>query len=463
MSAMETVDVSQVVDEQPISRFQIKVIVLCAAALFMDGFDVTSMGYVAPSLSKLWDLKPGALGPVFGAGLLGLMVGALVFSPLSDRIGRKGVIATSAVLFGAFSLLTPTAQTVTQLFWLRFATGLGLGGAMPNAIALTSEFLPRRLRSTLTVVMFFGFSLGSGLGGPISALLIRNYGWKAVFWFGGAIPLFLVPVLLAALPESIRLLTVRGNAGGQVAAFLNRINPTLRYDPTKTRFITGDEQPKQGFPVKLLFSDGRAVVTLLFWVMFFTNLLELYFLANWLPTVARNAGLSEQQALVATGLIHIGGIFGTLSLGRLIDKVNPYATLAAAYAMGGVFVGCIGISTTGAMLLMTVTFFAGFCIVGAQINANALAANYYPTAMRATGVGWALGVGRVGSVVGPVVGGLIIGMKWATPAIFAAAAMPTILATLAVLIMGRLVHAAERRPGEAAEAVDISVGVAETE
>lgn len=440
MTAMQTVDVSGVIDEQPLSRFQIKVIVLCAAALFMDGFDVTSMGYVAPSLSKLWGLKPGALGPVFGAGLAGLMVGALVFSPLADRLGRKAVIVASALLFGAFSLLMPLAETLDQLFWLRFAAGLGLGGAMPNAIALTSEFLPKRLRSLLTMVMFFGFSLGSGLGGAISALLIRNYGWKAVFVFGGAVPLALVPVLLLALPESIRLLTLRGSAGSRVAALLTRINPSLRYDAAATRFVAGDESADRGFPVKLLFRDGRAVVTLLFWVMFFVNLLELYFLANWLPTVAHNAGLSEQQALVATGLIHIGGIFGTLVLGRLIDKTNPYAVLAATYAMGGVFVACIGLSAAGAMLLMSVTFCAGFCIVGAQISANALAANYYPTAMRATGVGWALGVGRIGSVVGPVVGGIIIGMQWATPTIFTVAAMPTLLATIAVWVVGRMVN-----------------------
>jgi len=451
VTAIQTVDVSRVIDEQPLSRFQIKVILLCAAALFMDGFDVTSMGYVAPSLSKLWGLKPGALGPVFGAGLSGLMVGALIFSPLSDRIGRKAIIAASAALFGAFSLLTPLAETRDQLFWLRFATGLGLGGAMPNAIALTSEYLPKRLRATLTMVMFFGFSLGSGLGGAIAALLIRNYDWKAVFWFGGTAPLVLVPVLLLMLPESIRLLTLRGNAGNQVAAFLKRINPLLRYDAATTRFVASDEHASRGFPVKLLFCDGRAVVTLLFWVMFFVNLLELYFLANWLPTLVHNAGLSEQQALVATGLIHIGGIFGTLVLGRLIDKTNPYVVLAVTYAVGGVFVACIGLSTAGVILLMSVTFCAGFCIVGAQISANALAASYYPTVMRATGVGWALGIGRIGSVVGPVVGGIVISMQWATPTIFAIGAMPTVLATIAVLTVGRLVkgsdHANTREMG----------------
>jgi MFS transporter, AAHS family, 4-hydroxybenzoate transporter len=442
LSNKQIVDVSQVIDQQPLSRFQIKVILLCAAALFMDGFDVTAMGYVAPGLSKLWGLKPGALGPVFGAGLSGLMVGALILSPLSDRIGRKKVIAASALLFGIFSLATPLADSLDSLFWLRFATGLGLGGAMPNAIALTSEFLPRRVRSTLTMVMFFGFSLGSGLGGAIAALLIGKFGWKAVFLFGGAVPLLLVPLLLFALPESIRVLTLRGNAGAQVAAFLSRINPSLRFDPATTRFVASDEHAGKGFPVQLLFREGRTLVTLMFWVMFFVNLLELYFLANWLPTVAHNSGLSEQQALVATGLIHIGGIFGTLVLGRLIDKLNPYAVLAVTYFMGGVFVACIGLCTSGAPLLMSVTFCAGFCIVGGQISANALAANYYPTVMRATGVGWALGIGRIGSVVGPVVGGIVIGMQWATPTIFAVGATPIVLATVAVLIVGRLVKGA---------------------
>ncbi len=437
--AMNVVDVPTTIDEQPLSRYQIFVMALCGLALFMDGFDTAAIGYVAPSLSKAWGLKAGTLGPVFGAGLFGLMIGALVLSPLADRIGRRYVIVFSSLFFGICALATAFATSVDQLFWIRLLTGLGLGGVMPNAIAMTSEFAPKRLRSTAVMVTFFGFALGSGLGGSIAAVLVLNFGWQSVFVFGGVLPLIFTAVLLTALPESIRVLTLRGTEAARVAALLARINPALRFDPSKTRFTASDEPTSKRFPVALLFHDGRAAVTLLLWVMFFVNLFELYFLANWLPTVAQDAGLSERLSMVNAGMIHLGGMFGAVLFGRIVDRVRPFPALAGMYLMSGVFVACIGLSGSTVPLFMISTFLSGFCIVGAQLSSNAVAAAYYPTVMRSTGVGWALGVGRFGSVIGPILGGIVIGLHWPISTMLTIGALPTIAATLAALTAGWLV------------------------
>jgi MFS transporter, AAHS family, 4-hydroxybenzoate transporter len=440
IAAATTVDVGALIDDHPLGRWQVWVIVLCGAALFSDGYDTAAMGYVAPALSKLWGLKPGSLGPVFGAALTGLMVGALVLGPLADHIGRRWMIILSTSIFSICTLVTPlVAHDLDSLFWIRFATGLGLGGLTPNAVAVSSEYAPARIRSTLVMTMFVGFISGSALGGVIAASLIPRFGWESVFYCGGAVPLVLVPLLVVALPESIRVLTLRGNQEHRVAALLARINNAFTFHPVRTQFVVPEAKGK-GFPVQLLFTDGRAVVTVLLWVMFFVNLLEIYFIANWLPTIASNAGLSQQHAVLATGILYAGGIVSTPVLGLLIDRFGPHRILGATYLLGGLFIAIMGYAVTSDTMLMLSAFCAGACIMGAQNGANAVAAVFYPTAMRSSGVGWANGVGRVGSVVGPVLGGVVIGLHWATPNIFLAAALLTVLATAAVLMVGRLVR-----------------------
>jgi AAHS family 4-hydroxybenzoate transporter-like MFS transporter len=286
----------------------------------------------------------------------------------------------------------------------------------------------------MIMVMFVGFSLGSALGGAFAAWLIPAHGWTAVFWLGGILPLALVPVLVVALPESIRLLALRGTEAHRVRRLLRRINPALDFD-VAARFGVREERPA-GFPVRLLFRAGRAPATLLLWVMFFMNLLDLYFMANWLPTVIHDAGIAVEQAVIATALLQVGGVVGTLVLAWLIDRLRPYRVLAAAYFAAGLLIAAIGSAGSAVGLIMATVFGAGFCVVGAQIGANALAAMYYPTPIRSTGVGWALGVGRVGSIIGPVVGGLLLAQHWPTPSLFLAGAVPAFVAALAALAIG---------------------------
>ena len=429
----------------------------CAAVLFLDGFDTQAIGYVAPALAKEWGLSKAALGPVFSAGLFGLMIGALVFGPLADRIGRKKIIIFSTLAFGIGTLATAFIGDVNTLLAIRFLTGLGLGGAMPNAVAMTSEFSPHRRRATMVMIMFCGFSIGAALGGLLAAALIPQFGWRAVFVVGGIAPLLLVPILALRLPESVRFLALTGQASGRVAELLGQIDPKAGFT-SATRFVV-NEPKLPGMPVLHLFREGRMLPTLLLWVVFFMSLLDLYFLSNWLPTVLNDLGASLSSAAVIGSMLQVGGVVGTFALGSIIDRFS-FRALALVYFAAVFAVGAIGQLGHSVALVTAAIFAAGFCIVGGQIAANALAAEFYPTSVRATGVGWALGIGRIGSIVGPLVGGALLTAKWSTGSVFLAAATAAMCAALAAFSLSRFAGMGGDKGAGQPSAVDVRLDTA---
>lgn len=438
------VDVAALIDRNRVSGLQVITFVLCGMCLVLDGFDVQAMGYVAPALIADWGVAKSALGPVFGAGLAGLLVGALTLSLVSDRIGRRPVLIGSTLAFSLCMLATAQVTSLQQLLALRFLTGIGLGAVMPNALALTGEYSPARIRTTIVMVISCGFTVGAMLGGFVSIALIGAFGWRAVFWFGGLAPLVLCGVMLLVLPESIQLLVLKNRAGDRVARWVRRIEPASSFD-AQQRFQVF-EPVRSRSPVVDLFRAGRAPVTLLLWAVTFMNLINLYFLANWLPTLITGSGYPQSTALLAGTMLQFGGTIGTLAMSAMIERLSFRPVLVAAFAVATGAIALIGRPELGVVPLFAVITIAGFCIVGAQPAINALAATYYPTALRATGLGWSLGIGRLGSIAGPVVAGALIGMNWSTPALFLTAAVPAALSAIMVIAL-RTGGGSQNRPG----------------
>ncbi|HVB58203.1 MAG TPA: MFS transporter [Candidatus Acidoferrales bacterium] len=444
MTTQTIVDVSALLDGQKVSSFQIRVVLLCALAVMLDGFDTQAIGYVAPAVARDLHLGPVALSHVFVASLIGLMIGALTLGPVADRFGRRRIIILCTALFGALALATAAANSVASLTILRFITGLGLGGVMPNAIALTAEFCPERSRGTMVMMMFCGFPIGATIGGFAAAPIIPAHGWRAVFILGGILPFLLLPALIFMLPESIRYLVLQGNKSEKIAELLNRINPRFVFE-SATNFVVHEESTP-GIAVGHLFRQHRAMATLLLWVVFFSSLLDLFLLANWLPTLFHNAGISLSLSVIATALFQGGGVAGTLALGWFVDRFGAYRVLSLTYLLGAVFIALLGASHS-IVAIMGCTFCAGIGIIGGQTGANVVAASIYPTFIRSTGVGWALGIGRIGSIIGPIIGGAMLALHWPLAEIFLAAAIPAVCGSAAIHLLGRSRIGANRALG----------------
>lgn len=421
----ETVDVRRLIDSRPISRFQLMVGVICAAVVLLDGFDAQVMGYVIPALKTSLKLDQIALGHVQSAGLVGMMIGAMVFGPLADRIGRRPVLIVCPLIFGIGSLLTTTASTEMTLIAFRLLTGFGMGGAMPNTIALTAEYMPQRSRASAVMIMFCGFSIGAAVVGWVAAAVIPKFGWEGVFVIGGILPVAITGLVVFYLPESIRFLLRKPGGDVRAGTYLSKIAP----DVPRGRPLTSSEESSHGANVvKQLFLGGRQWMTLLLWVMFFANLLDLYFIASWLPTIVKGVGIPEITAILISTLFQVGGAAGAIVLGRLFDRQLSFRLLALIYLIGAVCVFLIGESGTSPAWLIVTVFASGLGVIGAQFGANAIAAEVYPTTSRSTGVGWALGIGRLGSILGPTIGAPLVGT---TPRLFLLAAIPPLVAAVA--------------------------------
>lgn len=428
----DVIEVERVLDGTRHPAFHFMLLLLTALSLVIDGFDAQAMGYVAPSVIAEWHVSKAALGPVFSASLFGMLLGALGLSVLADRVGRRPVLIGATLAFAALMLATPFATSIPALIALRFVTGLGLGCIMPNAMALVGEFSPQAHRVKRMMLISCGFTVGAALGGFVSAALIPSYGWRAVFYVGGIVPLALGVAMVFALPESLQFLVLKGRME-RAKAWLRKFDPALAIG-AHTRLAVR-ERNDEGAPVAELFRAGRTPVTLLLWAISFMNLIDLYFLSNWLPTVMRSAGYTPGTAVLVGTTLQTGGVIGTLTLGWLIERYGFVRMLFGAFACAVVFVGIIGSVAHLLPWLLAAVFAAGFCIVGGQPAVNALAGQYYPTALRSTGIGWSLGIGRVGSVLGPLVGGQLIALQWSDAALFHAAAAPVLCSALFVVVL----------------------------
>jgi AAHS family 4-hydroxybenzoate transporter-like MFS transporter len=388
-------------DDSPMTGAQWLVAITCGLIVFIDGFDAQAMGFVAPALSAALHVARPVLGSIVSSGLFGMMIGAFVFGTAADRIGRKPVLIASTLTFAAGALLTATATSVEMLTLYRLLTGLGMGGALPNAIALTAESVAPRRRATAVTAMVCGFSLGAAFGGFVAAALIPRYGWPSVFLAGGSFPIVIAIVAMMWLPSR----------SAQVVDAADHLSPEAAQ-----------------FPVTRLFTNGRAVVTLLIWVIYFMNLLDLYFINSWLPTIMNDSGIRVETAIRVTALFQLGGIVGAVLLARTRPS---FGLLAGVFAWAAVWIFLTGVAGSAVPLLIAAMLATGIGVVGGQNLSHALASQFYTTGIRATGVGWALGIGRIGSIVGPIIGGYLLARGGGARHVLWAAAIPAVIAALA--------------------------------
>ncbi|BCQ28066.1 MFS transporter (plasmid) [Caballeronia sp. NK8] len=435
MDIRKTIDIKGFIDERPISAYQWLLVALCFLVVMADGMDVAIMGFVAPSIIADWHISRPAFGLVMSAAPIGLVIGALSAGPASDRIGRRWVLITSVFLFGVFTIGTAFTTSPASMAVLRLLTGIGLGAAMPNTTTLLSEYAPQRKRALLITIMFTGFNLGSALIGFVAGWLIPVHGWRAVLIFGGALPLALIPLQMWLLPESARLLAVRGATSARIGKVLGRVCGA-RFDGSET-FVSNEPPLPTKRPIGVLFSQGYGLMTGALWVTYFMGLLVIYLLTGWLPTLMKDAGLTVSAAANITAMFQIGGTIGAIIVGWIMDRARPAPVISAAYLGGAVCV--LGLAWIGALSssLAVLVFAAGFCMSGAQTGLNAFAPGRYPTVARATGVSWMLGMGRFGSIFGSAFGGALLGLGWEFGAILAMLAVPATLAALAILVAQR--------------------------
>ena len=433
-------DVQSFINAQPLSRYQWRVVILCFLIVFLDGLDTAAMGFIAPALSQDWGIDRASLGPVMSAALIGMVFGALGSGPLADRFGRKVVLVSAVLVFGGFSLASAWSTSVDQLLVLRFLTGLGLGAGMPNATTLLSEYTPERHKSLLVTSMLCGFNLVMTGGGFLSANLIPMYGWHSLLLIGGVLPLLLTLILVVWLPESARFLVVRNRSIELIRKTLAPIAPGLV--ARASSFSVPEQNTVKARNVfAVIFSGTYSTGTLLLWLTYFMGLVIVYLLTSWLPTLMRDSGASMEQAAFIGALFQFGGVLSAVGVGWAMDRFNPHKVIGIFYLLAGVFAYAVGQSLGNITVLATLVLVAGMCVNGAQSAMPSLAARFYPTQGRATGVSWMLGIGRFGAILGAWMGATLLGLGWNFEQVLTALVIPAALATTAVLIKGMVSHA----------------------
>jgi AAHS family 4-hydroxybenzoate transporter-like MFS transporter len=362
--------------------------------------------------------------------VIGIMVGALSAGPIGDRIGRKPLLLASLTIFGLASLLSAFAGSLLVLSVLRFFTGMGIGGAFPGAATLTGDYAPQRLRATMIMASFTGAPVGGFLCGQLAGVLLPTLGWPSVFVLGGVVPLLTMIALALWLPESPRFLAAKRNLSPREAALLRRL------DIKPGQAAAEGLDVAQGNPIKMLFGRGYALQTVLMWVIFFCSLLNLFLFVSWLPEVLHLMGMTSAGAARASSYRELGAIFAVLYLGWLIDRSGPERALALHYAAGIVFIAMIALLSMPYLLLITAIFFSGMTIIGSQTGANAACGKLYPARMRTSGLGWALGIGRLGGIAGPALGGYLLSLGMHPPQIFLSACFFALIAAVATALLG---------------------------
>lgn len=432
MHQYKVIDIEAFLNEHPLSWFQRMLFALCFMIVLLDGFDTAAIGFIAPSLIKEWGVTRPELGPVLTAALFGLAAGAIISGPLADRLGRKSVLVCSVLVFGIASLAAASSASLDHLTAFRFVTGVGLGAAMPNAVTLTSEFCPERRRAIVTNAMFCGFPLGAALGGFLAAWMIPQFGWRSVLVLGGIAPLVLAAVIAFALPESVRYLVVTGKSAERIRSALRHISSAV--GSTQSFVMTEKSSTAAQSGIGVVLSRSYVIGSVMLWLAYFMGLVIFYALINWMPLLFKEVGLDTQTATLIAALFPLGGC-GAVVLGWLMDRFNGNRMIALGYALTAVSIYAVGLTAASSVgRLMLLVFIAGVLMNAAQVSMPALAAAFYPTRGRATGVAWMLGIGRFGGIAGSFLVAELSRRSLSFGEIFSVVAIPGVVAAIALFI-----------------------------
>ncbi len=410
MADGQIVQVSQLLDERGVSSFHIKLLIWSLFIVLIDGYDIGAIAFAAPSLMREWHFPPSELGPIFSASLIGILFGSAIFGFVGDRYGRKAALISANLVFGIFTLIAAYSTNTTEMFWLRLLAGLGIGGVIPNAIAINAESAPSRLRATLAIIAVGLVPIGGAIPGFLTAALVPTYGWQLLFFVGGIVPILIAIVGFFGLPESIKFMALHEKHRASMEKLIHAIRPDFVV-PANAKFVIEDEHNYTGFSPARLFGDGLALITPLVWLLFVLNLMGFFFLNSWTPTLLVTAAHLPPAVGALTGAIfQVGGTVGALLLCRWIDK-RRFAAITVLFIIAVPVVGSIGwFGITSQTSLMIAAFFGGFLVLGIQSGINVSGALIYPTSLRSNGSGWQLGIGRIGSIVGPLLGALFVAM-----------------------------------------------------
>ena len=429
-------DVTQVVDGKKVVSLVWKIVLLTFLVQLADGYDLAAMSYAAPAMVRAWHFKPSELGPLFSASLVGMLFGAPLLGCAGDRSGRRGAIIWGTLIYAGATLALLVAQSLNEMLLLRFVCGVGLGGVMPNTIALNAEFSPKRLRATLIILMFMGVTVGGALPAVVSFLLEQKFGWQVYFVVGGSAPLMIAAALYFHLPESIKFLVLHRRAQTEILRLARILRPDLTI-PAETEFRIPPSRDEGGILPAQLFKDGLKWITPLIWFVFVASLMANFFLNNWMPTLFRARGLSIDQTSVTQASYYIGGVLGGLVVSRLLDRWGIVAVVVL-FVIGCPFVAAIGLPIQSHWSLTITVFMAGFSLLGIQLSLNAVSGLIYPTAIRSKGAGWMHGIGRFGAISAPLIGGWLIAMQFSQQSLFFAPAVPLAIGAIAAVALARL-------------------------
>jgi MFS transporter, AAHS family, 4-hydroxybenzoate transporter len=447
-----TVDVSAIIEGQGLSLFLVSLVVISWIITFFDGYDMNVIGFAAPYFAKELDLTRVMLGNVFSIGTFGLLVGGFLFGYLGDAVGRRPAIILTTLLFGFFTLLMAFATSYASLLGLRFCVGVAAGGMLPLAWALNLEYAPKRYRATVVTLIMIGYSLGVALGGPISNWLAPRYGWQAIFVFGGALSLLSGGALFFLLPESIRFLASRGRDADVIVRTLQHVAPTVAIPRDATFVVADEEGHSKSFSPALLFIGDLAWITPLLWIAYIFSSMAAFFLASWTPLVFEALHFTRSDAAWAGTLVSAAGALGGIALMRFTDTkgaiaitIMPLLAIPLLIATGFSDFGYAGIFVAIALI--------GFTVFGGHYGMHTLAGLYYPSAYRANGTGWATSVAKIGSIVGPWIGGVILSTSLPARNIFAILALCPAVVMICVFFIGRvhsrILRAERSRGGQA--------------